>query len=35
MFGKVTVAVRSQYTSQNCSNRRKQVVKILSQLTHH
>jgi len=35
VFGKVTVAVPPQYTSQNCSNCGKQVVKTLSQRTHH
>ncbi|MBD2576708.1 RNA-guided endonuclease TnpB family protein [Oscillatoria sp. FACHB-1406] len=34
VFGKVTVAVPPQYTSQNCSNCGKQVVKTLSQRTH-
>lgn len=35
VFGKVTIAVPPQYTSQNCSNCGKQVVKTLSQRTHH
>jgi putative transposase len=35
VFGKVTVAVPPQYTSQNCSSCGKQVVKTLSQRTHH
>jgi putative transposase len=35
VFGKVTVAVPPQYTSQNCSHCGKQVVKTLSQRTHH
>ena len=35
VFGKVTVAVPPHYTSQNCSNCGKQVVKTLSQRTHH
>ncbi|MFN7714291.1 MAG: RNA-guided endonuclease InsQ/TnpB family protein [Pseudanabaenaceae cyanobacterium] len=35
VFGKVTIAVPSQYTSQNCSNCGKQVIKTLSQRTHH
>ena len=35
VFGKVTVAVPPQYTSQNCSNCGKQVVKTLSQRTHN
>jgi putative transposase len=34
VFGKVTVAVPPHYTSQNCSNCGKQVVKTLSQRTH-
>jgi putative transposase len=35
VFGKVTVAVPPHYTSQNCSNCGKQVVKTLSERTHH
>ena len=35
VFGKVTIAVPPHYTSQNCSNCGKQVVKTLSQRTHH
>ncbi|MFN5657594.1 MAG: RNA-guided endonuclease InsQ/TnpB family protein, partial [Pseudanabaena sp.] len=35
VFGKVTVAVPPQYTSQNCSSCGQQVVKTLSQRTHH
>ena len=35
VFGKVTVAVPPHYTSQNCSNCGKQVVKTLSQRTHY
>jgi putative transposase len=34
VFGKVTVAVPPQYTSQNCSTCGQQVVKTLSQRTH-
>lgn len=34
VFGKVTIAVPPHYTSQNCSNCGKQVVKTLSQRTH-
>ena len=34
VFGKVTVAVPPQYTSQNCSICGQQVVKTLSQRTH-
>ena len=35
VFGKVTIAGLPHYTSQNCSNCGKQVVKALSQCTHH
>ncbi len=35
VFGKVTIAVPPQYTSQNCSNCGKKVVKTLSERTHH
>ena len=35
VFGKVTIPVPPQYTSQNCSSCGKQVVKTLSQRTHH
>jgi putative transposase len=35
VFGKVTIAVPPQYTSQNCSHCGQQVVKTLSQRTHH
>ncbi|MDX2254621.1 MAG: RNA-guided endonuclease TnpB family protein [Pseudanabaenaceae cyanobacterium bins.39] len=35
VFGKVTVAVPPQYTSQNCSNCGKQVIKTLNERTHH
>jgi len=34
VFGRMTIAVPPQYTSQNCSNCGKQVVKTLSQRTH-
>jgi len=35
VFGKVTIAVPPHYTSQNCSNCGRQVVKTLRQRTHH
>ncbi|MFN7716364.1 MAG: RNA-guided endonuclease InsQ/TnpB family protein [Pseudanabaenaceae cyanobacterium] len=35
VFGKVTVPVPPQYTSQNCSHCGKQVIKTLSQRTHY
>jgi putative transposase len=35
VYGKVTVAVPPQYTSRICSNCGRQVVKTLSERTHH
>lgn len=35
VFGKVTVAVPPNYTSQNCSNCSQQVAKTLNQRMHH